>query len=154
MKQRKITFLLIVILVLIFIGYFLIQFFQKKNSNSVFLIINNIKIKVEVADTPFKREKGLSGKNNLADGQGMLFIFEKEDRYSFWMKGMKFPLDFIWINKNKIVEISTGIKPPKDPNDIQEVLIPAQNVNLVLEVPAGFVDQHKIKVGEKVEFQK
>ena len=154
MKQRKITFLLIVILVLIFIECFLSRFFQKKNSNSVFLIINNIKIEVEVADTPLKREKGLSGRNNLANGQGMLFIFEKEDRYPFWMKGMKFSLDFIWINKNKIVEISTGIKPPKDPNDIPEVLIPAQNVNMVLEVPAGFVNQHKIKIDEKVEFQK
>ena len=41
--------------------------------------------------------KGLSGRDNLADDEGMFFVFEKSDIYPFWMKDMKFAIDIIWI---------------------------------------------------------
>lgn len=55
------------------------------------------KIKAEVVDNEEARMKGLSGRDNLADDEGMFFVFEKSDIYPFWMKDMKFAIDIIWI---------------------------------------------------------
>lgn len=57
--------------------------------------IDNKDIRVEVADTPKERKQGLSGRKNLAKDKGMLFVYKKPQKHSFWMKNMLFPLDFI-----------------------------------------------------------
>ncbi|MCX8009506.1 MAG: DUF192 domain-containing protein, partial [Patescibacteria group bacterium] len=66
---------------------------------------------MELFDTQEKRTRGLSGRDFLPENKGMLFIFEKPDYYTFWMKEMKFPLDFIWIRGDEIVEITENVKP-------------------------------------------
>lgn len=55
-------------------------------------------INVEIADTADTRTKGLSGRENLASDSGMLFVFSESKQYKFWMKGMKIPLDIIYVN--------------------------------------------------------
>ena len=110
--------------------------------------IRNACINVEVADTDFKRQKGLMFRESLSDKEGMLFIFDAEEKYSFWMQNMLIPLDFIWISKDKrVVDISRDVKPCTDTCDN---LIPKEKVKYVLEVNAGLVNKHKIKLGDKV----
>ena len=65
------------------------------------LKINQINLNIEISDTKAKREQGLSGKEGLAENEGMLFVFEKEGYYGFWMKDMNFPIDIAWLDKNK-----------------------------------------------------
>ena len=60
-------------------------------------------IKVDISDTDCKRELGLSGRKNLLEDVGMLFVFNKEGNYPFWMKEMNFPIDIIWIDENFII---------------------------------------------------
>ena len=48
-------------------------------------------IYVDVADTEVLREQGLSGRLNLPEGRGMLFVFENDDTWGIWMKDMLFP---------------------------------------------------------------
>src|SRR3989344_7914429 len=94
------TALIIIILVTLYLGVngnksnFSLFPLQQKPALKV-VTINDAKINVEIADTQDKRAKGLGGRDSLATGSGMLFIFPKADRYSFWMKGTKFPLDII-----------------------------------------------------------
>jgi len=116
------------------------------------LKINNTKIEVEIADTEAEIKKGLSGRDYLKDNKGMLFVFEKEGFYSFWMKGMKFPLDFIWIREGKILEITENVKP----KDYQppKALAPENKIDQVLEVKAGFVKENGAKIGNRVEILK
>lgn len=57
--------------------------------------------KVAIADTDEKRTKGLSGRDNLAQDQGMLFLFDKPGNYPFWMKDMRFPIDIIFFARYK-----------------------------------------------------
>ena len=112
------------------------------------LSINQTKIIAEISDNPFKKTKGLSGRDFLPENQGMLFVYNKEDYYSFWMKNMNFPLDFIWINNNRVVEITENVLP----KDYQppKILRPSQKVNMVLEVNAGFAKKNNIKTGDIV----
>lgn len=123
--------------------------------NSRELIINDKKIKVEIADTQEKRSKGLGGRESLASDSGMLFIFGRLDKYPFWMKGLKFPLDFVYIQDDKVVDLRPGILPPgagaKD-EDLP-IYVPREAVNKVLEVAAGTIGQLSIKVGDKILLQ-
>lgn len=114
------------------------------------ITIGKTKIPVEVADTPPKRAQGLSDRDFLPPGTGMLFVFPKAGIYSFWMKDMRFALDFIWINDSKVVQISTNIPPPDKYGSNMPVVTPGSPVTHVLEVPAGFVSANKLAVGDSV----
>ncbi len=123
---------------------------QNKNTQ---VIINGFKIAVELADTQSKRSQGLGGRDKLASNSGMLFIFPEAKKYSFWMKGLKFPLDIIWIRQKQVVDIIKNAMPP-EPSQSEESLPiyqPHQEVDMVLEVNGGFVDSHSIKVGNIIE---
>ena len=62
---------------------------------------------VELADSPDKRIRGLSGRASLDARPGMLFIFEKPERFRFWMREMEIPLDIVWIGSNcEVVDVS------------------------------------------------
>ena len=108
------------------------------------LRVRDSEIWVEIADTESKREQGLSGRDKLDSDSGMLFIFDRPDKYSFWMKDMKINLDFVWIRDGKIVYLSRNISNPT-------TLYPPYDVNKVLEVNAGFIDANKLEVGDKIE---
>ena len=107
-------------------------------------------IQAEVVSAFAEREKGLMFRESLAVDRGMLFIFEEEGLYSFWMKNMRFPLDIIWLDLNKkIVDIKENVPPC---GESCEILNPGNKAKYVLEVNAGFAGRNKIKVGESVEF--
>lgn len=119
------------------------------------VVVNDVKLKVEIADTPQKRSKGLGGREKLASDEGMLFIFEKMDKYPFWMKGLNFPLDFVWIKGDKVVDILQNIPSPT-PGQKDESLPIYQSkvaVDKVLEVNGGVVERLKIKVDDVVKIE-
>lgn len=125
------------------------------NDNKQSLLPGN-KIKVEIADTQAKRSEGLGGRESLASDSGMLFIFPKEDKYPFWMKGLNFPLDFVWIKGDRVVDILKNVPPPaKETKDESlSVYLPKEAVDKVLEVNSGTVERLNIKVGDSVQIVK
>ncbi|EKD90066.1 MAG: hypothetical protein ACD_32C00048G0002 [uncultured bacterium] len=159
MKKFTIQFILL-ILVIAGAVFFFQQNLDLSNlpfvpKQSVFkeLEINGNKLKVEVADTQDKRSKGLGGREKLASGEGMLFVFPKQDRYPFWMKGLSFPLDFIWIRGGEIVDLLHNVQPPAPGQTDASLPIyqSIEEVDKVLEVTGGTVERLNIKVGDKVE---
>src|SRR5437660_1131238 len=74
--------------------------------------INGHTITLLLAKTEKEQHQGLSDKDSLASDTGMLFLFPHADYYLFWMRHMKFPLDIIYINNNKIVTILENVKNP------------------------------------------
>ncbi|MEK7599273.1 MAG: DUF192 domain-containing protein [Patescibacteria group bacterium] len=123
---------------------------KENEAGIIRLEINNVGLEAELADTAEKRTAGLSGREKLPENQGMLFIFDAPAYYHFWMKNMKFPIDIIWINKDKkIADIVRNAAPESYP----EIFKPSQAAQYVLEVNAGFTEQHQIKIGETVDFQ-
>lgn len=157
MKKFLIQFVLLIIVIatalLLYSGSVSSLPFLPEKTKFSELIINETKLKVEIADTPTKRSKGLSGRESLGQDEGMLFLFSSSQKHSFWMKGIKFPLDFIWINENEVVDITANAQPPasdqKDGN--LPVYSPKVEVDKVLEVNSGLVERLKIKVGDMIK---
>lgn len=125
---------------------------NKKQITKPSIVIDNHFFKLEVARTFDEKTKGLSGRTSIAHDNGMLFVFNKPDIYDFWMKGMKFPLDIIWIYNNKIVTIADNLQPTAETNILKiprfKSVLPADTV---LEIPAGLSNKYNLKVGDRVD---
>lgn len=89
----------------------------------------------------------MSGRETLAPNEGMLFVFAQPGIHHFWMKGMNFPLDFIWIRDKVVVEIT------EDVTITVMDLYPHQPVDQVAEVNSGVVAGQQIKIGDKVSYE-
>ncbi len=114
----------------------------------------NVDVSVEVADTESERAQGLSGRERLGDAKGMLFVFdEKDQKPTFWMKDMKFAIDIIWINDDKVSGITKNAPAPESDVPLEQLeRFPSPTVvDFVLEVDAGFADKHNIEVGDNVQ---
>ena len=68
-------------------------------------------LNVEVADTSLKQAQGLSGRSGLSEDEGMLFVYNESHMGNFWMKDMIMPIDIIWINGDKVIDISSEVQP-------------------------------------------
>ncbi len=108
--------------------------------------------KTEVMSTPAQREQGLMFRETLPEKQALLFEFEANGRFAFWMKNVKFPIDMIWIDENKtIVHIEANVPPcQKDPC---QVYVPAVYARYVLEIPAGAAKDADMQPGGQFSFE-
>jgi len=104
-------------------------------------------VRVEIADTEEKRQRGLMFREHMAPTDGMIFLFERPGNYPFWMKNTLIPLDMIWLDqKGRIVWIAHSVPPCKAdpcPSFDHEGL-----ASYVVEVVSGFAKEHKLKVGD------
>lgn len=106
---------------------------------------------IEVADTAAKREKGLGERDALDPDRGMYFPFASEQYWVFWMKGMRFPIDIIWIREGKVVDIAASVPPPKGLP--LETYSPAHPADAVLELNAGTAAEIGLEPGDVVELR-
>jgi uncharacterized membrane protein (UPF0127 family) len=107
---------------------------------------------VELAITAEERSRGLMFREQLEPDKGMLFIFEQEGVYPFWMKNVVIPLDIIWIDKDgKVVAISKDTRPCTE--EPCPSINPGLKARYVLELCGGTADKIGLVVGEEVEFQ-
>ena len=113
-----------------------------------FIIINNHKIYIEIANTSEKRAQGLSNHDSLPADHGMLFIFDTYQKPAFWMKDIRFPIDIIWIRDNIVVDITKNVS-ILEGSELKHYF-PSQQVNYVLEVNSGIVEKNKIEIGQKI----
>lgn len=100
---------------------------------------------VEWAETNEARKRGLGGHAELCARCGMLFVFDRADRYGFWMQDMTFSLDILWIADHHVVFVKKNFA-PTDPS----IVVPPVPADLVVEVPAGTVEKLGIHVGDRV----
>ena len=114
--------------------------------------INKNTFLVEVEKTEPSREKGLSGRSSLQAGHGMLFLFDKPNRYAFWMKDMKFPIDMVFINGSTVVNIFPNVPFPaaNTPDSSLPLYIPTSAADKVLEINANTAQKDNIKNGDTV----
>jgi len=108
----------------------------------------NVCVDIELAQTADEKAKGLMFRTHLPEGQGMLFVYEEEGIYPFWMKNTLIPLDMIWISGDfKVVDVRHAIPCP---SDSCASYTPSAKAKYILEVNSGFTEKYYIKVGDSL----
>ncbi|MBI4381706.1 MAG: DUF192 domain-containing protein [candidate division NC10 bacterium] len=111
------------------------------------VIDGRVAINVEVARSPQAQTRGLGGRPSLKKGTGMVFPYDGPGPRGIWMKGMRIPIDILWIREGRIVAIEAKVPPPSS-NGALAVF--SHVADLVLEVPAGYAKEMGIRVGQSV----
>ena len=106
---------------------------------------------LELANTMQLRFTGLSGRFGLDKNQGMVFVLDWLSRHEFTMRGMKFPLDFIWLDGNLVVDLTEKVPFPRF-SENPRTIMPSREVDTVIELYAGEIKNSGIKVGDLVDF--
>ena len=109
--------------------------------------INQWKITVEIADTQESQEKGLMWRDTMEEDHGMLFVYDRDARKSFWMKDTKIPLSIAYIAADGTIREIYDMEPLS-----RRTVDSRYSVRYALEVNQGAFERHGIKVGDKVEF--
>lgn len=120
---------------------------ERKETSLPLLYVGGTPVRVEIAESEEALTRGLSGRESLPEGTGLLFVFPTDDYWGIWMKDMRFAIDVLWIDKNaRIIDIEKTLQPATFP----KTFFPADKARYVLEVPAHFAEIHSIIPGDKV----
>ncbi|MBA2535247.1 MAG: DUF192 domain-containing protein, partial [Rubrobacter sp.] len=104
--------------------------------------------RVEVADDPFERTKGLMYRKALGEDRGMLFVFSREQPLSFWMNNTLIPLSVAYIDSEGRITDILNMKPL---DDKPPHYVSSESVQYALEVNQGFFKERGVTVGDHTE---
>lgn len=124
-----------------------VAFFVSHKKSHAFVTIGTATYEVTLAETELEQGRGLGGRAQLASSEGMLFIFQNPDRYSFWMKDMLFPIDIIWADAEKNIIF---MKENALPDDYPNTYVPDKQALYVLEISSGEIARNHFALGEKM----
>lgn len=107
-------------------------------------------INVDIAEDQNQRRKGLMNRTELAENQGMLFVYLDSELRAVWMKNTFLSLDVLFISSDReILSMHENLTPcVNDPCEIYPSSAPAK---YTLEVNTGFIKKHNIKIGQYIE---
>lgn len=151
MSQRKdVLSWLLVVFALLLVGVAALYVLWPQLQPHTTLRIGDGVFRTRVAKTEEERAKGLSGSSSLGNGNAMLLVFDHEQEWGIWMKDMKYPIDIVWLNKDKkVVHIVKNAPPESYPF---ESFVNKKPAKYVLELPAGTVDEKAIVIDMQAIF--
>lgn len=114
---------------------------------------DGFEVKVRLADTPQKQEKGLMFVKNLKENEGMLFTFNENAEQIFWMKNTLIDLDIVFIKSNKVIDsVANEVEHSYTYTPDAEVAIARGYGQYVLELTAKTAQKHGVIPGAKIDF--
>jgi uncharacterized membrane protein (UPF0127 family) len=119
--------------------------------NTGLLVTDNGPVTVELAETAEEQRQGLSFRAGLGKNEGMLFVYPEAEPQTFWMYGMKFPIDIVFLRNNKVISIADRVPPPTRTSGIPWVIRAAEDADMVLELPAGRAIELELLPGATVK---
>jgi uncharacterized protein len=140
------------IVILFLAVFFVIKMIRANPTTDKTMRIGSQTLFIEEVSTPEKITKGLGERDTLGS-DGMLFVMPSRGIPAFWMKGMRFDLDFIWIDGDRVVDVTENVRlEPGIPESSLRIYSPRYPVTHVLELNAGEIKKRDIKVGDPVQF--
>lgn len=116
-----------------------IESFESYNSKKISL--SGKTINVELATTPNKIKRGYMFSKGPREDEGMLFIFPKSQKLSFWMKNVSVPLDILFFDSNKKLINTHQMAPQKDGEEIKNYDSETES-KYALELKSGWIDKY------------
>lgn len=149
MKNTKLGKFNLIILAIFVVSTIGLKLWQYHWPTAV-LMLKDEPLLVQVAKTPHHQEKGLSERESMGKYDGMLFIFNMPFRVGIVMRDMQFPIDIVWLDGSVVADIAPNVLPEDVSEERLRVYYPRKNVNLVLELPAGWAKDHDLKIGDEL----
>jgi uncharacterized membrane protein (UPF0127 family) len=114
--------------------------------------VGDQEVRADVADSPQELSAGLSGRSGLDADEGMLFLLPAPSRQPFWMKGMRFPIDIVWIANGRVSEVTASVPAPAPGTKESELPLysPRRTVDRVLEMSSGWAKENGVGRGDAV----
>jgi hypothetical protein len=145
--MQKRTYLPVIIGILVLVPVFLTWYYTK-NPLSTRLLLGEHTIYADIAISDSEKQRGLGKRDSLPLDRGMLFVFNHKEPYTFWMKDMKFPLDFIWIDGNIVADLTENV--PVMTDGKTTTVRSSVPVDKILELNAGSIRRFGISIGDPV----
>lgn len=144
--KKELIFIIFIFLIFM-IGFYVFSNYKNKTPEVCF---EENCFLVEIAETQVEKTEGLMFRENLEEKKGMLFVYDEEEIYNFWMKNTLISLDIIWINaERKIVYIEHEAQPcDKECGSLS----PSKNAQFVLEIKGGTAEKLNIALGGIAKF--
>lgn len=150
--MHNVRFFLLILAITLFLPIFPQQLLAKSRWAKI-QIAQKDTLHVEVVTLRKDMELGLGNRKGLQQGKGMLFLYARPGQRIFWMKGMRFALDIIWIRNNRIVHIKKNIPPPSLMIADRHLARYGKGIyaDMVLEVPAGYSEKKRYTLDDSVK---
>ena len=104
----------------------------------------------EIARTPTEHQVGMMWRTNMAEMEGMIFIFEEPGRRAFWMRNTLVPLDIAYIAPDgTLLEVHAA-----QPRDESPIPSDSERVQFVLETRQGWFQRNQVKPGMQIRTEK
>ena len=116
--------------------------------------IRDARVSSEVVESRERQVRGLGYRDSLDWDHGMLFVYPSAQFMRFWMKGMRFDIDIVWILEERIVDISHRVPHVESPEGPWPAVRTHSLVDQVLEVPAGYAASHGWRAGDLVRVER
>lgn len=102
---------------------------------------------VAVADTIAERSLGLMFVEQMATMQGMLFVYERPQSVSFWMRNTLIPLDLVFVDETGVIRNMSAMAQPLDETPI----FGGSDIQFVLEINGGLADRLGLDIGDEMQ---
>jgi len=146
--MKEILAIIAVVFFFFVLGFVMTFVVETSNFDIATLTIGENTFIVDLAKTPKEQAQGLSGRKSMANDRGMLFEFNRNSMHGFWMRGMEFPLDLVWIRGDVVMSVEKNA--PPDNSENPKIYKAPEPVDRVLEINAGLADKLGIKAGDIV----
>lgn len=107
-------------------------------------------ITAELATTPIQRQTGMMWRTNMAEMEGMLFVFETPHRAGFWMKNTLLPLDVAYIDPSGVLREVHQLQPRVE----QPAPAQSENIQFVIEMRQGWFERNGVRPGMEIRTEK
>ena len=151
MNRKTLITIIIKIPFIVFLFHIKSAYTETILSNKLPVMIKGNEIFVEVADSEEERKRGLMWRKKLNNNAGMLFVFKDSSIRYFWMKNTFIRLDMAFVDTNMVIRTIRTTAKTNDSTTIYSSFVPVQ---YVLEVNAGWFEQHNIEPGDTITFDK
>ncbi len=145
-SENKLVRVGVIGVVLLLVGF--VVYMLWPDAGKIKVTINSRDFHAQVADTDELRDIGLTNVEKMAENQALLMAYDTDSTWSVYTKGLKFPIDIIWVDKDHKVAFVARNAQPSEKNMFR----PGSKVRYVLQLPAGTISKYNISIGTQVDF--
>ncbi|MBE7537557.1 MAG: DUF192 domain-containing protein [Opitutaceae bacterium] len=104
---------------------------------------------LQLAVTPAEQQRGLMERRDLKPGHGMIFVFERPQAMSFWMRNTPLPLDIGFLDASGVLREHY----PLYPYDENVVRSRSSELQFAVELKQGWFRENKVFVDAKLDMK-